>query len=241
MKALSYLVLLIISHVCNAEEMRLYFQETDKLISASQYEEALERTIWFHNHALEYDPNMYGVRLSFALNTWHELGKLYPPALASLKKTRDNKTNLLLSGDGTRNLFHDVYAINRTLSERESTIELFKKLDKEHPALAKQCWRIVEDDIIQQNVYYLINKYISDLLKAYSRTEDELKLMIKMHTQSGDEDNDTFISIYKNRFVEKTQQLINISVMREDNATADKIKTKANIIANEYKINNVAF
>ena len=41
---------------------------------------------------------MYGVRLSFALSYWEQLGEVYPPALTALKKTRDDKTALLLDG-----------------------------------------------------------------------------------------------------------------------------------------------
>jgi len=33
-------------------------------------EEALERFLWFHDHALEHDPAMHGVRLPYALSSW---------------------------------------------------------------------------------------------------------------------------------------------------------------------------
>ncbi|MDX1982468.1 MAG: hypothetical protein SFV51_19490, partial [Bryobacteraceae bacterium] len=44
------------------------------------YAEALQKYLWFHHHALEHDMALSGVRLSYALNEWWELGKAYPPA-----------------------------------------------------------------------------------------------------------------------------------------------------------------
>ena len=40
-----------------------------------RYKDALAKHIWFHDHALEYQPSMYGVRLSFALSYWKQLSR----------------------------------------------------------------------------------------------------------------------------------------------------------------------
>jgi len=61
--------------------MQVYLNETNKMVKKGQYKEALQRFIWFNEHALEYDESMTGVRLSFALGYWKELGDIYPPAL----------------------------------------------------------------------------------------------------------------------------------------------------------------
>ena len=47
---------------------------------AGRYPDALAKHVWFHENALTYAPAMYGVRLSFALSYWVNLGNLYPPA-----------------------------------------------------------------------------------------------------------------------------------------------------------------
>src|SRR5213078_5135076 len=75
---------------------------------AGRYEEALRGYIWFHEHALEHDRAFYGVRLSFALAYWMELALAYPPALAALQAVRDQKIELLRTGRGDREAFHDV-------------------------------------------------------------------------------------------------------------------------------------
>jgi hypothetical protein len=47
------------------------------------WEEALEKQLWFHNHAF-HEPALAGVWLSFALADWVSLGECYPPARQSM-------------------------------------------------------------------------------------------------------------------------------------------------------------
>lgn len=56
---------------------------------AGHYEAALAKHIWFYNEALKINPNMYGVRLSFALSYWKQLADVYPPAKVKLIEARD--------------------------------------------------------------------------------------------------------------------------------------------------------
>ena len=62
-----------------ANDMQVYLNETQELVRQQRYAEALERFLWFHDHALEHNPGMAGVRLSFALSYWKNLGDVYPP------------------------------------------------------------------------------------------------------------------------------------------------------------------
>ena len=57
---------------------------------SGDFDKALEKHEWYHEHAVELDPSQRGVRLSFALNSWIQLGAKYPPALASLKTICDD-------------------------------------------------------------------------------------------------------------------------------------------------------
>src|SRR5687768_379355 len=93
-----------------AEDMQKYLQQTRSLQEEGKYQEALDRHLWFHDHALEHDEAMYGVRLSFALSSWQDLGKKYPPASKALEETRDKKAAVLKEGKGSKEIFHDVMA-----------------------------------------------------------------------------------------------------------------------------------
>src|SRR3954468_1636881 len=108
-------------------------QRGQEAAAAGRYEDALRDYIWFHEHALEHEPSLYGVRLSFALWYWIELPDDYPGARTALKRIRDEKTTRLLNGDTNRDLFPDVQSINERLENDEATYELFTALGKAKP------------------------------------------------------------------------------------------------------------
>jgi hypothetical protein len=44
-------------------------------LTRGHYKDALEGFLSFHQHALEHDPGLSGVRVSFALSSWSELAE----------------------------------------------------------------------------------------------------------------------------------------------------------------------
>ena len=117
--------------------------------AAGRYGEALRDYIWFHEHALEHEPSLYGVRLSFALWYWIELGHVYPEARSALKRIRDEKTARLLNGDADRDLFQDVESINERLENDEATYELFAALERANPDFAGACADLAMPAIVE--------------------------------------------------------------------------------------------
>ena len=132
------------------------------------YENALLKHLWFHNNALNYDRSFYGVRLSFALSDWYELGKKYPPALQALKEARDLAEKYVHDGTNYYASFHDYKSINKELGEQEKTIQLFRWLDTNHPAHAQKVYRIAQPTLIKAKEYKLCGKYIDPEI-SYSR------------------------------------------------------------------------
>lgn len=141
---------------------------SDRLNSARQaafegrHEEALIEYIWFHDHALEEEPSQYGVRLSFALAYWVELGEAYPKAKRILKEIRDNKTTSLLRGEGNRETFHDIESINRAMNCSSLTYLLFVQLVSSYPVLAESCAGIALPAIVGASDYHLAARYLSE-------------------------------------------------------------------------------
>src|SRR5262249_300964 len=113
-----------------------------------EFEKALQEHVWFHDNALQGDRSYYGVRLSFGLDEWVELGRKYPKALEELKNIRDKKTSLLSSGDTNPELFHDVAAINEHLGDTRSTAALFKQIESRNPVFADSLYEIAEESLI---------------------------------------------------------------------------------------------
>ena len=127
-----------------------------------RHEEALAEYVWFHEHALQEQPSLYGVRLSFALSYWVELSKDHPPALQALRDIRDRKARTLESGNPDRELFHDVEAINQYLGQSGDTARLFQLLERQNPAFAGRCASLAMEALAEAGQFELASKYLPE-------------------------------------------------------------------------------
>ena len=126
-----------------------------------QYSRALSKHVWFHEHALEIQPAQYGVRLSFALSYWIELGEKYPPAIEKLKEIRDDAAKKVIAGKEVREWFHDMEAINTNLGEDQNTVTIFKSLDKKQPKKAESVFGLARPALVRAKEYEICGRYIA--------------------------------------------------------------------------------
>lgn len=124
--------------------------------------------MWYHHNALKHRPSFYGVRLSFALSAWAELGAAYPPALAKLQSIRDEAAKQVRAGNGSREAFHDFASINKTLEDDSKTKDLFVWLDSNKPSVAKEVFEMAQPALIKAKEYRLCGGYL-EADKAFQR------------------------------------------------------------------------
>ena len=234
MKTLIAVLVLMGALSTHGEDMQKYLSDTQDLIHQEKYQEALDRLVWFHDHALEHDPAMYGVRLSFALGYWKQLGDVYPPALEALKKTRDDKTALLENQKGNRKLFHDVMALNRTLGEDGRTVDLFRKLDQEQIDLAAQCWEIAKEAIIKAKAYDLARKYISNPVREFGKVKAKYDQFTARY--GGKNFGVPFKAWNENNLVEETLRLIELALSLDDAKAAKDIQAEALTLLDDRRL-----
>ncbi|HKI68635.1 MAG TPA: hypothetical protein VKA67_03545, partial [Verrucomicrobiae bacterium] len=127
------------------------------------YTNALAKQIWIYDNSLKYEPAFAGVRLSFALQDWIHLGKVYPPALEKLKAVRDkageNAGNM--TGQKLYEAFEDFEAINNALGQDVKTKELFSWLDSNKLVEARDVFNLAEPALVKSKAYRLCGKYIN--------------------------------------------------------------------------------
>jgi tetratricopeptide (TPR) repeat protein len=201
-------------------------QDIQTLVTAGKYEEALKKHLWFHEES-KTSRGMGGVRLSFALNQWLELGEAYPPALAALKGLRDENEAKLLSGAGGFREFHDFSAINRTLKDDERTYRLFLQLDAQQLPAAKQCFDVTLDLIVAHKNYDLYAKYGGDPIVRYERFRNLREVNLGMARKNPMMDNERIRAHTDNTFTDKTVQLIEILVQLKRLDEAREIQKRA--------------
>jgi tetratricopeptide (TPR) repeat protein len=146
----------------------------DAAAREGRYAEALREYIWFHDHALEHRPALYGVRLSFALASWMDLAKVFPDARRELEEIRNRKAAILASRQGNRDLFHDVASINEYLGAEDETYRLFKALLKSAPLNAVAWADLAREAIVKAGDFALAAEHLDHPEEALLRYSDRL-------------------------------------------------------------------
>jgi serine/threonine protein kinase len=215
-------------------------EEAKALMDKGDYEAALQRQLWYHNHALEYDPHLSGVRISFALAQWTELARRYPKAKTAMMEVRDSGARELMAGRGGFSLFQDVRAINSEWNNEPFTLELFKYLDVHQPDLAKQCYRVAEALLVEQKDYAICGRYVTNGQARFDSIKQTWETGKKWEEKTQEiQRKATLVSPatglplppqpkhYDPIFVQETSRLIEILVATNRRAEAEKIRDQA--------------
>ena len=200
--------------------------EADNLMKQGRYEEALQRHLWYFNHALVCGESD-AVRLSFGLSGWGELARRYPKAREALMEVRDRDAQTFSSGGGYSDLFSEVHSINRELRDDEATVALFKSFRQKDPALAGQCYFYAEALLAGQGEYVLCSSYINNPQARFQTIRecwDVEKNRKEMQEHA------------VNRFVKSTRQLIEILVGAGRKAEAEKIRAEAVALLDDARL-----
>lgn len=166
MKFVLIVVLLFCSGVSKATVDNNDLDNIIRLAEDGKFQQALDKHLWFHE-ASKSSTGMGGVRLSYAISSWVELGEKYPPAKEALSQVRDKNKSELLSGNGDFGNFHDFSAINHALGEDDATLELFLILDDTYPEQSSSYYIVAENLLIEHKKYNICAKYIGDPIIKY--------------------------------------------------------------------------
>jgi tetratricopeptide (TPR) repeat protein len=203
-------------------------QEAAALVLRGKYNEALQRYLWYHAHALEIDPGLFGTRL-LSLSDWMELGRRYPKAKEALTKIRNRDVREFAEGRGFLNLFMEVTSINRELQDEESTHALFKVVERSDAYLAKQCYPFAESALAHRCEYAVCLSYIGDPeAQFYSiRQAFEMDRESTNRTPSLTYAPEMTRKPANEKFVARIEQLMKILEGTGHHAEAEKIRTEA--------------
>ena len=121
--------------------------------NSGAYEDALVKFLWFHEHALQIDPGLTGVRLSFAVSYWLKLARVYPPALEAFFRTRDQAETAFREGPADFDLFAEIAALNEYVGQRVRTADLFEEVANTNPAGAQRIYHVAERSLVADRRY----------------------------------------------------------------------------------------
>ncbi|MCI0652468.1 MAG: hypothetical protein L0Z55_11370 [Planctomycetes bacterium] len=197
--------------------------EARRLADAGEYEEALQKHLWYHENAHRIKPSLIGVRLSFALSDWIKLGEKYPKAREALVGIRDRDTNTIADGNGTFRLFQDVVGINHYLKEDAKTVALFKALHEKQPDMAKVCYYAARDRLVAAREYQLCSHYMRDPDRSFDRIQSARALGLEVEENGQAVVKGTADAV----FLTRTCQLIAILAGAGRQKEAEKVRERA--------------
>jgi hypothetical protein len=198
-------------------------QKAVELTQKGRYEEALQIHLWFHENALRIEPALVGVRASFALSYWVELGKKYPKAMDALREIRDKGLKELEGSSDDSRLLMDVVSINRYLDEPKVTVELLKKLHSERPQFAASVGSFIQDVLVEEGEYKLARKFMRDPVKAL----ESAKARRTLYNDYLGEDRTDLRQIHDDMFAREVAPIIKILANTGDIDLARKIQREA--------------
>jgi len=202
-----------------------------------RFAEALSEYIWFHEHALEEQPSLSGVRLSFALGYWLELAGQYPPARAALQSIRNEKTKRLEQGEEDWELFNDVTAINRELGNDEATYDLFSSISNTNPAFAARCAGVATPAIVKAFDFKLARSFISNPEKAVEQLASRFIQGIERANRSSTPEKKADITDVEIRiYAEEVGLLAQIVSMAGEGEQADALVERAISLAGSAEL-----
>jgi tRNA A-37 threonylcarbamoyl transferase component Bud32 len=207
-------------------------QEAKGLAQEGRYEEALQRQIWYHNHALEIDSAQTGVRLSFALSYWMELARRYPKAKVALVEVRDRGTREFEQGRGRFDLFMEVAAINREFNEQDVTVALFKSIDARDPRLASQCYVAAEDLLLERGDYLLCARFVPSFQQRFEHSRGTRERSLSILGRNPGADRNRLEQQADRSFIKISRALVEILIGVERKAEAESIRDQALAVLN---------
>jgi len=208
----------------DSPDPQVILQEAQADARAKRYKIALAKHVWFHENALEIEPSLSGVRLSFALSDWKRLGKDYPPAMEKLRQIRDELATQAELGKDVDGGFHDFAAINSTVGEDSKTTEVFKILVAKNPQAAKKAFLFAKPALIKDKEYTLYVKYV-DAKKDYLNTKQmyETNMRLAKDPKFGS----SLLNHAKMSFRNETATLVAILSVNDRKIEASEIATLA--------------
>lgn len=195
-------------------------------IREGRHAEALVDLVWFHENALAEAPSMAGVRLSYAMHDWVQLGEVYPAARTALEDTRDRKKAALLRGELDTFAFRDVVVINEHLLESAKTYSLYVALLQAQPDLANDCAPAALAAVLAAEDFQLAARLIPDPQSIITSTSMWLNREVRLLKHRA-YSRAPMRWAYVCNHVDEIQKLLKIKVGIGDHAEAARLKSLA--------------
>lgn len=158
-----------------------------------RYAESLEKYKWFYDNSIKIDESYYGVRLSYCLGEWAELGMVYPGALTELNKLKESTLEYFEKSQKRRS-FHEYSSICEVLNCQKETYDRFLEVREKNKEFSHKLFTFVYEYCASQKMWDLCREYLGNGFSQYKSSLETFDHIMKFADEKGGK---LGVSIYK--------------------------------------------
>ncbi len=192
---------------------------------AGDYAAAAQAYEYFFDHALELDRSYYGVRLSYCLEEWSDVGDQYPPARERLRQ-KSAAALALAKQSRDPEKFHDYHAICRALKCPGEAVAAFLDIHTADPDFAASIFRFIRRDLVAAKEWEICGSYLQQPDKQYRHFLEAFDGALK---HGRDSRQDEAIRFAKDWFAENMADLLLVLKYTGRNEEADIIQEQMSL------------
>ncbi len=205
-------------------------EEARTAFSEYNYELSLEKYAWFFDNAIKIKKSYYGVRLSYCLIEWAELGEKYPKAKKALIKKKDESLRLF-NESMLPAAFHEYESICDALNCQNEPVDVFHEVAKIDNELSKKLFVFVYEQIARNEEWSICREYLGNGYAQYKEVLELFDACIDGANRKGGEQGE---SIKSNSIQRTVEELIWIIKMQKYAKADDEVESALQRIEYDY-------
>ncbi|MCG7983335.1 MAG: hypothetical protein JAY90_11380 [Candidatus Thiodiazotropha lotti] len=202
-------------------------KEAREAFADKKYSLSLEKYKWFFENALKIKRSYYGVRLSYCLCEWADLGGVYPQALDELRILKESKLRVFKKTN-SHCVFHEYESICGALGCPDEPVEIFQEIAPEDKALAERIFTYVYAEFARQSKWEICREYIGNGYNQYKEILELFDACIKGARRKGDEQGEGILKTSVNKTIEELLWILemqaHVNAIDEVDSTIERIK-----------------
>ena len=129
-------------------------------VASKEYAEALKEYKWFFDNSTKIESAMFGVKHSYCVNEWRELGDLYEPALKLYRNELGKRKKRLIGGEADWGLFMEFKALCEYDDKKNEVVEVFLAYDNNKQVeFSKRIFDPIKEDLLFLGYLEICSKY----------------------------------------------------------------------------------
>ncbi|MCU7937268.1 MAG: hypothetical protein KZQ99_20735 [Candidatus Thiodiazotropha sp. (ex Dulcina madagascariensis)] len=205
-------------------------QEARVAFSDKKYSLSLEKYRWFFDNALKIKKSYYGVRLSYCLSEWADLGNSYPPALDYLIKQKELSLKTFKETKSCGQ-FHEYSRICDALDCPNEPVEVFLEIASVDKALSDKIFKFVYEELARQSQWVICREYMGNGYNQYKEILELFDACVQGGKRKGGDQGEGIINSSIERTVEELLWILRMQAFAKAN---DEIQSALGRIKHDY-------